>query len=413
MTLPVEFLQQARSTYAAANAASLRWMLARPKLRRSFLNTKQNSISLADYGAEDGLRGPDYIYGWIQGRGLESLVIQAAFLEHDDPELTSFLDAAGIELYRALDDLHAQAGHAYFCYGPDLQPIYLDGGGTAQSQLPASDIYTYSDAFVCKGLVAGAVRYAPADLPRQRASLAKVIAAIDANRFLMAEDGPLDEAALAAQRADLGPRMILLGAAGLLTKLQLHSDAAFGERFIAHVLDHHFDSDTGLLRNVPGEDACNVGHGIEFVGFALEYYGPSAPPALLATLERILVASFRTGFTGPGLCLSVSLKSLQPTSPYCPWWSLPETIRAAALLYERTASLATLDVWRDASAAFFSHFWRGKPAIAFQTMTADGPVDFVPATPDLDPGYHTGISLLSAIEAANRLLAAGRHTLAR
>ena len=31
-------------------------------------------------------------------------------------------------------------------------------------------------------------------------------------------------------------------------------------------------------------------------------------------------------------------------------------------------------------------------------MTADGPADFVPATPDLDPGYHTGLSLLAAID---------------
>jgi hypothetical protein len=404
MTMAADFLQQARATYSAANVGTLRWMLARPKLHGSFLNTKQNSISLADYGAHDGLRGPDYIYGWIQGRGLESLATHAAFFEHDDQELARALDAAGLELYHALDNLHGGAGHAYFCYGPDLLPICLDGDGVPHTQMSASDIFTYSDAFVCKGLVAAAARYAPHDLPRHLGSLAKVIAAIEANRFLMAEDGPIGEPALAAQAADLGPRMILLGAAALLTSLHLRPQAAFGERFVAQIIERHFDDSTGLLRNVPGEDACNVGHGIEFAGFALEYYGQSAPPALLATLERVLIASFRTAFTGPGICLSVSMRSLQPTSPYCPWWSLPETIRTAALLYERTGSAAALDVWQDASTAFFTRFWRGEPAIAYQTMTTAGPVDFVPATPDLDPGYHTGISLLAATKVADRLL---------
>ena len=62
-----------------------------------------------------------------------------------------------------------------------------------------------------------------------------------------------------------------------------------------------------------------------------------------------------------------------------------------------------LDIWRRAHAAFFDTYWRGEPAIAYQTMTRDGPIDFVPATPDLDPGYHTGLSLLAAVEAAARM----------
>lgn len=50
--------------------------------------------------------------------------------------------------------------------------------------------------------------------------------------------------------------------------------ACFADRFVAHVLDRHLDASSGLLRNVPGDDACNVGHGIEFVGFALNGEGP-------------------------------------------------------------------------------------------------------------------------------------------
>ncbi|WP_417308580.1 hypothetical protein [Devosia sp.] len=46
----------------------------------------------------------------------------------------------------------------------------------------------------------------------------------------------------------------------------------------------------------------------------------------------------------------------QPTSPYCPWWSLPETIRSAALCYERTGAADILEIWRTADETFFSDY---------------------------------------------------------
>ena len=156
-----------------------------------------------------------------------------------------------------------------------------------------------------------------------------------------------------------------------------------------------------------GGDQCNVGHAIEFVGFALEHLPPQADDAnLVATSIRILVAlhSERV-LAGPGIRLSVSAETgKKPTSPYCPWWSLPETIRAAALAHERTLSEEALVVWQKAHRAFFGFLLANvTPPIAYQTLTAKGPVDDVPATPDLDPGYHTGLSLLGAVEVIDRL----------
>jgi hypothetical protein len=88
-------------------------------------------------------------------------------------------------------------------------------------------------------------------------------------------------------------------------------------------------------------------------------------------------------------------------NPLRPWWSLPEAIRAAALLWRHTGDPRVLAVWQRADAIFFDRFWRGDPPIAFQTRDGSGPVDHVPATPDLDPGYHTGLSLLAAAEVAS------------
>jgi len=399
----MEFFEEARATYAAANAGTLYWMLQRPSLGGGFLNTKQNSMTLKDYGAEDGVRGPDYTYGWIQGRGLESLVTHAEFFERELPPLAEKLDAAGRRLYDLLAGLQTSDGHAYFCYDRDMLPVYADAANVVHKQEKPALIYTYSDAFVAKGLVAAASRYGLPGVTDHLVYLGEVVASIENGRFQMDERRPLSLESLALQPDDFGPRMILLGAAGPLKRLGHTAHLAFADRFIAHVVDRHFDAETGLLRNVPGEDACNVGHGIEFVGFALDYLDDNADPALIETLERILVSSFKTGFVGPGITLTVSIASGKPQSPYCPWWSLPETIRSAALCHERTGSAESLKVWKAAHAAFFERYWRGTPPIAYQTMTKDGPVDFVPATPDLDPGYHTGLSLLAAIRAADRL----------
>jgi hypothetical protein len=391
-----DFIGKARDSYVAANAATLRWMLARPALHGVFLNTKMNSITLADYRDADGARGPAYTYGWIQGRGLEALVRHAEFYAGHDLPLAGEIDVRGRALYGALAQLQQADGHAYFCYDAGMAPVRFENGAAIRQQR-AADIFTYSDAFVAKGLVAGAARYAPEDMPTRLDYLAAVIEAIEDRRFQMNEAVPL-AAAAAADVADFGPRMILLGAAELLAGTGHPERTGFAHRFIDHILTHHL-TPSGLLTNSPGEDACNVGHAIEFSGFAMAWLKGDAPQELAATLERILLASFGRGFVGPGVALSVSIGTGAVLNPLCPWWSLPETIRTAALCHAHSESAETLRVWRQAHEAFFDRYWRREPAIAYQTVGKDGPIDFVPATPDLDPGYHTGLSLLAAIEA--------------
>ena len=406
------FVAQAAQIYANANAASLRWLLARPLLGPGFLNSKQNSITLADYGPNDGLRGPEFTYGWIQGRGLEALVTHAAFFSPSDPDLTRSIDAVARPLYGVLQRLWARDGHAYFCYDAHLRPVIAVPNGNLAPQAQPADIYTYSDIFVLKGLIAAAARYDRPNLEGYLAQLPALVDAIEGGRFQMDERQSLSAATAQDQPRDFGPRMILLGAAGMLRRIGRADAAGFAERFVAHVIERHLHPASGLLRNVPGADECNVGHGIELVGFALDYLPEDTDPALIGQLEAILLASFNAGFHAPGVRLAVSSATGRPTSPYCPWWSLPETIRSAALCHERTGNPLALEVWRKAHAAFFDAYWRGEPAIAYQTMTEAGPVDFVPATPDLDPGYHTGLSLLAAIEAAGRMGASGapKHT---
>jgi hypothetical protein len=402
-----DFLSQTRRIYVDANKATLRWMLERPTLSGGFLNTKLNSISLKDYSHEDAWRGPDYLYGWIQGRGLEALVTHAAFFEHEDPDLARKLDGAARALYAALGSLYDRYGAAYFLYDKAGVPIYRGADGQAVPQVTGSGYFTYADAFVIKGLIAAAQRYDRNSSARYLEKMAELDAAIEDNRFIMDESRGLDQDALSKQKAEFGPRMIVLGAAAMLRHLGLEDASAFGERYIEHILQRHWDnsgdSPSGLLLDAVGGDHSNAGHAIEFAGFALDYLPSTAPENLVLDLERVLAASFQSAFAGPGIRLSISAVTGAPLSPYFPWWSLPETVRAAALGYSRTGNEATLDIWQQAHTAFFANFWRDTPAIAYQTRDASGPVDHVPATPDLDPGYHTGLSFLGAIEAIDRI----------
>ena len=402
MSAPPEFLHSARAVYVDANRRSLLWLLNRMAPDSPFIDTKLNSITLEDYTDEDGLRGPSYLYGWIQGRGLEALATHAAYFEPTEPALAGRLDDRAKTLYAALDTLVHRHGCAAFCYDASLRPVCCAGEEEALPQHRAPGLRTYSDVFVAKGLIAAAARYAPANLPRHMDLLDDIVAAIEDRRFVISEAGHIDDKALSAQPDDYGPRMIVLGAAALLSRLGLQERGGFARRFIDSVLARHFHGDSGLLANAPGGRLCNIGHGIEFAGFVLEALRGAISDALAARMCGIIAAAFQAGFTGPGLCLSVDMRSLSPVVRWSPWWSLPETIRAAALGYERTGSADMQRIWSEAHEAFFADFWRAEPPIAYQTLTAQGPVDQVPATPDLDPGYHTGLSLLAAIEVADR-----------
>lgn len=403
--MPPGFYAEACQRYEDANAAALLWLARRKVPGSGFLDTKMHSITLRDYGPADGWRGPDFTYGWIQGRGLEALSTFAGALYEPRPDLSAVLTERARPLFEAVAGLVERTGHLYFCHDGRLRPVYPGSDDSPLFQDTPADIYTYADAFAAKGLLAFTARYRPQDTRQHLDHLARTIAAIEDGRFQIDERRRLCEEALAEQPDDLGPRMILLGAAGLAAKVGGPQASSYAGRFIDHVLSRHLDGATSLLRNEPGGDVCNVGHGIEFVGFVLEYLGDDIDRDVLRTLERILIASFSAGFRGPGLVLSVSVSTGAVLNPNCPWWSLPETIRAASLVHRQNRSEKSLAIWQQSDAAFFGRYWRGEPPIAYQTMTEDGPVDVVPATPDLDPCYHTGLSLLAAGRAAGALAA--------
>jgi hypothetical protein len=392
----LEWMQSAISRYDGCIRDTLTWMLERDPLGDGFINTKVNSITAEDYDQHSGLRGPDYTYGWIQGRGLEALITFSQHYRPIDPNFSETLDAVAHKLYCALTGLQSKDGHIYFIYDENLQPVRPGENGMSP-QDNVEDVFTYSDAFASKGLLAAACRFDPLRSEQYLGYLMNVISAIEHDRFQMDETKALSSSNARQQDDDFGPRMILLGSSGLLHRNGLSSATGFADRFIDAVLDRYYDPDSGLILNVPGQDACNVGHAIEFCGFAFEHlqFQPNKP--LVDKLVSILIQSLNVGLQGPGIALSLSAKTGDALSPYYPWWPIPEAIRACMLGIQLTGDQQLFSYLQQADTAFFSNYWQSGQRFAYQTRTLDGPVDFVPATPDLDPGYHTGLSLLAAI----------------
>src|SRR5690606_27761331 len=153
-------------------------------------------------GPGDGQRGPGWVYGWIQGRGLEALVTFARDLAGRDPALSARLLDRATPLYAALDGLVARDGHGAFLYRdwPPVRP------GSGEPQAVAGEVFTYSDVFFAKGLLAAAALFAPQDVPRQLAYLMRVIAAIEEGRFQMGEGAAIVPDSVAVEPDDFGPR---------------------------------------------------------------------------------------------------------------------------------------------------------------------------------------------------------------
>ena len=162
------------------------------------------------------------------------------------------------------------------------------------------------------------------------------------------------------------------------------------------------------------------GHSLEFVGLAMKFIGAAEPLANPAQLERLRAAkahmitllgrNFDNGYLpGPqGISKVFDLVSRRHLNTDMPWWNLPETIRAAAFCLSTAGDdgerALCLRVLRDCHNAFREFVRPDLHLMAYQTRDECGlPVAAIPATADADPGYHTGLSLLDAIDVIEKL----------
>ncbi len=434
--------------YQAMILAQLRAVLDRTERSEHYpwIDTKINLITGEDSPSAHPLLGRDLISGWVQGRGLESVARFAAWLaplagdaEADHLIVRARRLAADL-LARLRQARVANGGHLYFYMTP-AGHAFVFGPGVERIPvaLDASTPHGYSDLFSAKGMYAAAQMLGDsAAIGEARAFCLAVCRDIVARAFHSDQPQPASGARPWVTGAfPHGPYMISLGMAALFAEFEPGPQATdLGLTLAWHVLDSHvnlegkwpqlrehdlveFVDEAGQpYADEAGRIISDPGHSLEFAGLFLKFsravrrYGgatPSQQQALTAIegiMPAFLVRAFANGFRPAvgGICKTVDLLTRRPVDDTMPWWSLPETIRAALACWRVAESdesrQACLNILAQSHNTFVTHYVR--PAIhlmAVKVRDADGQVvDLMPAYPDADPGYHTALSLMDALD---------------
>jgi hypothetical protein len=379
------------------------------------------------------------VFGWIQGRGLEALAGHAAFLA-GDADRTARADRilAGVaERIMALRERNH--GRLFFLFTPEGRPFRPGADGRREYYDPAGTPPGFSDLFCAKGLAAAGARLRRQDLFASGVDAFRgAIAAIADGTFASDQVSfdPRNPSVPVPGRCAQGQWMIALGGFALLTELCPAEEewVAGGAKFLRHLLARHVIAEaSGPLRrfdfvewtdvrgrpwNQEGKIVQDPGHAIEFTGLAARFLLKAAARGALAPelkdllaecrekLPEVFDGAFANGFQrqAGGICKTFDLVARAPVNDDLPWWSLPETMRAAALLARLAPAhpkCGALMAAADACAqALFGRYRSPAPGVFVLTRNAQGePTDTIPATPDVDPGYHGGLCLIDVVNA--------------
>lgn len=429
--------------------------------RYPFIDTKLDLVT-----GEDFPEGPDFsrdfkgrtaIFPWIQGRGLESLAGHAKWLAEcsalSEAEKSSRLARIREMAAAVLDSMERlrapNGGKLSFMMTPEGEPFDMGPDGRRKVVSLAGSRSRFSDLFYAKGMFAAAALLGRKDPAEEAKRLFRaVIADAEAEAFerdAISFDPRNPARAPAKGQFAHGPRMIAVGGCALFAELTGEREwLDAGDRLVRFILARHanlpaenstrcrfpelrphdffehrdsagqpFSEDGGVVRSDPG-------HVLEFVGLAAKLLlarvaaGVAHPPSgasFRSQLPAVFVRNFTNGYSERigGICKSFDLISRRPLNADMPWWNLPETMRAAAELLvicpeapERQEILAALV---KCSNGFMSRFVNPRVHLmAYQTIDPDGrPVSAIPATPDADPGYHTGLSLIDMLRSLRKL----------
>lgn len=413
-----------------------------------FIDAKLDLRTGADFPAGDPVRGRDTIYGWIQGRGLEALAGHAEWARGHAAATVQALAPRLTRMAReVLDALRRMRrrnrGHLYFFMKPDGTPFCLGPDGIARGlETDASLGANFSDLFAAKGMLAAARLLEDGEAEAEALEYTGLVDEAVLNGRFVTDQQPLDPknpVRPVPGRFTHGHYMLQLASAALRARLKVDGAAELGLRLLRHELGRHanlgnrvpgfeegdfweaVDAAAAPYREPDGSVISDPGHALEFVGLAMEFARAARmmnlAPADRAFLDRavasmpcILVRNFANGYQerAGGICKAFDLVTRCPLNTDMPWWSLPETMRAALLCGESAPDAEVrgraLAIFAACHNAFTQHYVRPDiHLMAVQTRAADGTVsDAIPATADADPGYHTGLSLLDVV----RVLAA-------
>jgi len=438
-----------REPYEAMIVAQFRAILDRSEAGPLYpwIDTRLDLNTGADLPPSEPRFGPGLVSGWVQGRGLEGLATFGAWLGAwaGSPEVDALLGrvrrltAALLAQFRAARAQYG--GHLYFTMLPDGMPITVDERHRQLRVAMGPDApHNYSDLFAAKGMLAAAyfLRNDVA-LDEARAYCRAVYEDIHRLRFLTDQPQPAGLASVVSTAGGFahGPYMIALGMATHFARQESGpASVEMGLRLARRVLYAHVNlagrwpalRPNDLVEFIAaggephvdeaGRVIADSGHALEFVGLFLKFcaaarQGGSITPEQsgeIAHLEGlmlpVLFRAFDNGFQPSlgGIRKSLDLLTRRSIDDTMPWWSLPETIRAglAAAAIASTAEdrAACLGIAAQCHNAFVENYVRPDiHLMAIKLRDGAGRVSsIVPAYPDADPGYHTALSLIDALE---------------
>jgi len=377
----------------------------------------------------------DRVNGWIQGRGLESLTTHLRWLGtlpgYDILKKNGLLSTAESLYAKLMASCFPESGlRGYFVMNPSGEPI---------GPRPEEGKTTLSHLFILRGLMAhaGYQEYS-ADLARIVPALRTAVDAAIRGECLNDQIGFSGNGVgnFPASRKGYEGQMISIGACELLfAHTRAEEDLARGVEVIRTTLAAYISKDIapgplmidaldreGLPLRENGHLTANPGHSIEFVGLALQFFRHAATIAAETALNPALMTGWddmagtlrdlalRCNAMGRalhgGIVKSVDAETGMVLDGNCPWWSSFEAIRTFAELYTTERDQAGKQYCVDQMKSYLRcvediYLKPSSIGIPVQTVSIAGTVvPIIPATPDIDPGYHTGMPLLDAYEIA-------------
>ena len=389
-----------------------------------FIDTKFNVVSGRDYDESDEpFRRKDCIYSWIQGRGLESLAKHILFFQVSGEIKTAdrLKDMLSI-VTETMERLRA-VNHGRLPFA-----MHADGSSFFARE---SDHANFSDLFYSKGLFSASRILGRPELEMEAENLFSfVLDEIGHGVFHTDQQcfDPKNKVSFVPGKIPQGPRMIALG--GLADWIAAKPDEKHwensAETFIRYIFENHINRGQyeacrtwDFIESVdsngkPWYDGqvlfCDPGHALEFIGLAgkclliLRKLGHKNELVNDAReiLPDLFIHVFDLGFNpkAGGICKGFDLTERKVINSDMPWWSLPETVRAGietAKLFPSDRADEILFRTGQAFLAFVQGFLQPN-GFGCQTRDETGKIiDVIPAVSDVDPGYHTNLSLLDVL----------------
>ncbi|MCK5801303.1 MAG: AGE family epimerase/isomerase, partial [Lentisphaeria bacterium] len=422
---------------------NLAFILARYRsaARPGLLDTKVDLLTGESFATPEQagtVWSEDIVYTWIQGRGLEALAGHLGWLKGQSAAVGELDEICRVlhEVAECMESLRVEnGGRLSFMMSREGGSLQVLPDGTVAPLDGLPDAANFSDLFYAKGLFAAGDALDDDTLRKEGEDyLRRTVKRIGRDEFASDQQpmDPRNPVRHVPGRISHGPRMIALGALSLL--LEKTGDPIWfehGQAFLRHILSRHVNAGRhsslprwGFIEFITEEGApylqdgrvlCDPGHALECVGLACKLLsaGLRTPQTAAAAadlveqssgaLGEVFLQAFELGFNpvAGGICKSVDLQTGRACNDDLPWWSLPETIRAAALLPGIRPDLADAcaRIQTTCARAFLDHFVKPELGwMAVQTRNAAGdPIRAIPACPDVDPCYHTGLSLIDVL----------------